>query len=136
MENNALVIDDDKNIRDLVGDLLRSAGFEVISCRNGGEAMEAVKNTCFRVIITDYRMPGMQGTEVARLMRSRCPRAFIIGISINCLEREFVAAGANVFIPKLFIIPELMSFLERMAITENGTAKGTTGAARPISEKI
>lgn len=117
MENSVLVVDDERHLGDLLGEVLRERGFEVTCCRSGEEALEEACRKCFLVIITDYRMPGMRGTELARELRIRCPEAFIIGISSECLEMEFLAASADVFLLKPF------SYLELVALIRQGLKK-------------
>jgi DNA-binding response OmpR family regulator len=99
-DKNALIVDDDKAVNDLVRDMLRANGFNVVTCFNGEQALEAAKKSYFRIIITDYRMPGMRGPDVVRILRGLFPKAFIIGLSADQKERDFLDAGADVFLIK------------------------------------
>lgn len=113
MENSVLVVDDDRQLGDLWSRVLRDRGFEVTTCRSGAEALEKVCGKSFRVIITDHRMPGMLGTELVKKIRIQCPEAFIIGNSSEFLEKEFLAASADVFLLKPFSYLELVSLVEQ-----------------------
>jgi DNA-binding response OmpR family regulator len=106
-----LIIDDDQMISDALCDLLHADGFEVRRCADGESALDAVQEGCYRVVITDYRMPGMSGTEITRLLRARCPDAFIIGLSAEQKGAAFLEAGANAFLNKPFLYDELMSLV-------------------------
>lgn len=106
-----LIIDDDPIFSDALDALLRANGFEVRRCADGESALDAARERYYRVIITDYRMPGMSGTEVARLLRAQCPDAFIIGLSADRKRSDFLEAGADAFLNKPFLYDELMSLV-------------------------
>lgn len=106
-----LIIDDDQMIGGALGALLRADGFEVRRCTDGESALDAARERCYRVVITDYRMPGMSGTDVTRLLRAQCPDAFIIGLSAEQKGADFLEAGANAFLSKPFKPDELMSLV-------------------------
>lgn len=95
-----LVIDDDKITRDVLRALLGSEGFIVSCCEDGISAIDWIKKKSFEIVITDYKMPEMNGDEVTRVVRHHCPDAFIIGFSIDVKDQAFIRAGANVFISK------------------------------------
>ncbi len=106
-----LIIDDDPMISGALSALLDADGFEVRCCADGKSALDAARERCYRVVITDYHMPGMSGTEIVRLLRVQCPYAFIIGLSAEQKGRDFLEAGANVFLNKPFRPNELMSLI-------------------------
>jgi DNA-binding response OmpR family regulator len=107
-----LVIDDDKAIGAVLADLLQSEGFEVICCDSGLAALGLAKGKCFNVIITDYRMPGMDGLETTRALRLQCPDALIIGFSSEHKRNEFLDAGADAFFKKPFSFKEIISLID------------------------
>jgi signal transduction histidine kinase/ActR/RegA family two-component response regulator len=76
-----LVIDDDENIRSVVGDILSFLGHEVIPAVSGEEGVELFKADKFDLVITDLGMPGISGWEVARLCKSINPAIPVILIS-------------------------------------------------------
>jgi DNA-binding response OmpR family regulator len=98
-------------ISDALDALLQADGLEVRRCFDGESALDAVRERCYRVVITDYRMPGMSGTDITRLLRAQCPDAFIIGLSAEQKGADFLEAGANVFMKKPFMPGELMSLI-------------------------
>lgn len=110
-----LIVEDDEDIREAIRDALEEDGIRVTSCEDGAAALDAAKGICFRVVVTDYQMPGMTGVEVTRLLRARCPDSFIIGLSGEKREKDFLAAGADVFIRKPFSFEELISLIEQKA---------------------
>jgi two-component system response regulator MtrA len=107
-----LVIDDDPMISEAIGALLRRDGVDVRLCADGESALDAVREKCYPVIITDYRMPGMSGTDITRLLRAQCPDTFIIGLSAEQKSSDFLKAGANAFLNKPFMPNKLLSLIQ------------------------
>ncbi|MFT4412878.1 response regulator transcription factor [Fredinandcohnia humi] len=68
---NILVVDDDKEIVDLISIYLRNEGFEVSKAYSGVEAMNTFMNKKIDLIILDIMMPDMNGLEVCRVLRDK-----------------------------------------------------------------
>ena len=66
-----LIADDERDIRDLVAFTLRFAGYEVLTTRNGEEAVQAVLEDAPDLILLDVRMPRMTGYEACRLIKEQ-----------------------------------------------------------------
>ena len=64
-----LVVEDDKTMNKLVSSYLRDNGYEVKSCFNGVEALEALEGSRYSMIISDIMMPQMDGFELAESIR-------------------------------------------------------------------
>jgi DNA-binding response OmpR family regulator len=62
--NTIMVVDNEKDIRDSLGEILRVAGYEVITAANGMEAMKLLKKIKVQLLLVDYAMPGMNGEEL------------------------------------------------------------------------
>ena len=58
-----LLVDDEKDFRDIFGTKLRGAGFEIVEAANGKEALDALKTTKPDLIVMDCQMPEMNGIE-------------------------------------------------------------------------
>jgi CheY-like chemotaxis protein len=69
-----LVVDDERNARDALGEILRDSGFEVATAASGPEGLTLVDSFRPDVLLTDVRMPGMSGIELAKAAR-REPRS-------------------------------------------------------------
>jgi len=65
-----LFVEDDLSYRTLILSILRKAGFRCIFCVNGDEALKKLEQEKFDLLITDYLIPGPDGIEVVRRMRS------------------------------------------------------------------
>ncbi|MFN3396516.1 MAG: response regulator [Thermodesulfovibrionales bacterium] len=68
-----LVIDDEADIMDVVSAYARELGFEADSAQSGGEAVDKAKNIDYHAIFCDYRMPGLNGLAIYKLIISKKP---------------------------------------------------------------
>ena len=68
-----LIIDDDQTIRDLFRDILEDAGHNVVTAGSGAEALEYIKAKDFALVFLDLKMPGMNGADVLRKIRTIAP---------------------------------------------------------------
>ena len=100
-----LVADDNVQILALVGSILRSAGFEVVTCERGGRAVELSLENRFDLILLDAMMPDMDGFDVCELMRKRpetatTPIAFLTGMTDQSTFEDAVEVGADEVLAK------------------------------------
>lgn len=112
-QKTVLVADDDEMVRKFLFDVLRLYGFDVQAANDGVSALDLLKASDFDIVITDYAMPGMNGIELTKIMRSQCPHSLIIGISADCDERVFLDAGADAFLHKPFYIHDLLTVIRQ-----------------------
>jgi CheY-like chemotaxis protein len=115
---NVLLIDDDIHAAGSMRSVLESLGFKVTTCSNGEEALQCAADKAFDYIITDHDMPGMNGLEVAKRMRQRFPRAYLIGMSGSDLCDAFLFAGANWFIHKPVTLNKLRPIFGSLSRTD------------------
>ena len=66
-----LVVEDEKDLRDLVVDILMDAGYDVTEAEHGGVALEKAENEQPDIILLDVMMPVMDGFEVLTHLRQR-----------------------------------------------------------------
>jgi len=108
-----LVVEDDPMIRDFLCELLQAKGFATRCCTEGETALKMAEEAPPDVVITDYRLPGMNGVEIAVIMRARRPEALIIGMSSENKADIFRDAGADFFIQKPFPVQNLVSIITK-----------------------
>ena len=80
-EQSILVVDDNPDDRKLFRRMLENAGYSVVECSSGKEALTAVEKTRFALMTLDLSMPDMDGFEVLRAVRSKHPEIKIIVVS-------------------------------------------------------
>lgn len=66
-----LVVDDEPSGRHALAELLRDEGYDVAEAEGGGQALAQLETFPAQVIVTDFRMPGMNGLELLRQVRQR-----------------------------------------------------------------
>src|ERR1041385_6987627 len=98
------VVDDDKETRDLLTDLLESEGYEVLSYADGIRALGAFETRPLDLAILDIRMPHMDGIELLRRLRqtSDMPVIFMTGWVADVDELGGLRVGADDFVHKPF----------------------------------
>ena len=110
-KGNILVVDDEPQITRVLKTTLSSQGYGVRSAGDGEEALAEMKSWPPDLIITDLRMPRMDGLELCRNVR-RDSRVPIIVLSVKGEEKikvEALDAGADDYITKPFSVNELMA---------------------------
>ncbi len=76
-----LIIDDEKPTLDMFRLLLSAHGYDVLTAENGREGIEVFERERPPLVITDIKMPGMDGIEVLRLIKGSNPKAEVIVIT-------------------------------------------------------
>jgi two-component system, OmpR family, KDP operon response regulator KdpE len=123
LQRNILVVDDEPQITRVLKTTLSGQGYGVRTASDGEDALKEMKGWAPDLIITDLRMPGMDGLELCRRVRtdSRIP---IIVLSVKgeeTIKVEALDAGADDYITKPFSISELMARI-RAALRRAPTA--------------
>ena len=68
-----LIVDDDDDVREVAAALVEEIGYEVVTASGGEEALAALRENDFELLVTDVAMPGMNGVELARQVRELKP---------------------------------------------------------------
>jgi len=112
-----LVVDDEEIMRDTVAEIVNQIGYERATARNGHEALEVLKKEPFNILITDIKMPGMDGFELMKVVRTEFPNIYIICMTAHggsYSYNDVVASGATDYITKPFTVDELRAKLHRV----------------------
>ena len=121
MKPKVLVVDDDPGVRYTIREILESADFEVAEAADGAQALERVdKGAPFQLVITDLRMPKIDGLELLRKLSGRAPAPRVILIPAHGSERHAVEAmklGAYDYFRKPFELEELLAVVQRAVET-------------------
>jgi len=115
-EPRVLVVDDEKSMRDLLAITLQKAGYEVTLAEGGAAAMEAIRRDPFDAIITDLRMPKVDGLQVLRCAKDLSPDTAVIMVTAMASTETAVEAmklGAYDYITKPFNLEELAVHVEK-----------------------
>ncbi len=112
-----LVVDDHKNARILLNELLSGVGYRVLEAKDGKEAMGLVEIGPIDLVITDLKMPEMDGIQLTRAIRRMRPDLPIIVYSAyRFIDTAPVAlrAGANEYLAKPFLRTKMEQAVERL----------------------
>lgn len=117
-----LVIDDDRDIRETMTTLLTMNGYTVLALPDGSSALEEVRKEKFHMIITDLRLPEMDGIEVIRRVKEIDPDIqciVITGYATVTTAVEAMKAGAYDYIMKPFNTAEILILIKRAIEYQN-----------------
>ena len=91
-----LLVDDDELELDLLADRLKDAGFEVTQASNGQQALEALRERWYPLVITDWQMPVMDGLQFSEALRARGEQdTYIIMLTVRETNLDFERAYAS-----------------------------------------
>jgi two-component system response regulator FixJ len=132
------VIDDDAAMRDSLNFLLDAANFEVALFESATNFLELLPRLDFGCVISDIRMPGIDGIELLRRMKlldSRFPIVIITGHGDVPLAVEAMKLGAVDFLEKPFEDDRLIGIIEA-AIRQNEPAAKDEAVTQDIAARI
>ena len=105
MTAKVLVVDDEREIRDLLSAFLTEDGYEVIAASNGKEAIQLAQTEHPQVILMDVKMPGIDGIETCKRLKTGEKTQSIPVIMVTAYQDRDVEAyleGADDFVNKPF----------------------------------
>ena len=147
-----LFVDDESALRGLMAERLAERGFDVVESDTGEKAIEYLDQFAFDILITDLRLPGIDGTRVIEAAKQRYPGIVAIVITGYGTVRDAVEAmkrGASDYVTKPFQFDELVHVLDkaleqRRLASENAYLRsqleqryqfgGILGRSRPMQE--
>jgi two-component system, NtrC family, response regulator AtoC len=111
-----LFVDDESALRGLMAERLSERGFDVVESDTGERAIEYLDQFAFDILITDLRLPGIDGTRVIEAAKQRYPGIVAIVITGYGTVRDAVEAmkrGASDYVTKPFQFDELVHVLDK-----------------------
>jgi response regulator RpfG family c-di-GMP phosphodiesterase len=105
-----LIVDDEPRLRQVLTRVMRADGFDCFEAANGVEALEVLEREPVTFVLTDLRMPRMDGTELLRQVRARYPDVAVVlitavadvDVAVSCLS-----IGAMDYLTKPFHLEEV-----------------------------
>ncbi len=111
-----LIVDDERSLLLTLVANLELEGFEVVAASDGARALELVREQRFDLLLTDVRMPGMNGVDLFRQIRRVCPQMPVIlmtAYAVETLIDEAIQEGVFTVLPKPFDIEHVIAALCR-----------------------
>jgi CheY-like chemotaxis protein len=113
-----LVVDDDRELANLVAFALRRQGYVVDVAASGAAALERVRRTCFAIALVDWQMPIVDGATFLRELSRELGAAMPLVVVMSGMPGAAACArelGAAAFVEKPFRLRDLEALLERLA---------------------
>ncbi len=135
-----LVVDDHRQARESIADVLRQAGHNVRCCSSGAEALNVVEQQTFDCVVTDLKMPGVSGIEFIVQLERRRYGAEVVMVTAHASVSSAVEAmrhGAFDYIEKPFDVDQLEGLVAQ-AIRHRRLidAPGSDGDESPTTEPV
>ena len=114
MKQKVLVVEDDKDIQEIIEYNFTSEGYEVITCSDGEDAVDLIRHETPDLVILDWMLPNLSGSEILRQVRSskKIRKTPIIMLTARTEEIDKLRAfdtGADDYITKPFSNAELIA---------------------------
>ncbi len=116
MKPRVVIVDDEERMAGVVAAALGRAGYECVQCASGDAALAALEERPADVVVTDWKMPGMDGLTLLRSLRARWPATPVVLLTAYGSVPSAVAAmreGAFDFVTKPFDNDELRALVAR-----------------------
>lgn len=114
---NILIIDDEPLMRISMSDALEAEGYNIDSAESGGEGLEALKTNNYDIVVTDLKLPEVDGLQILKNCKKLLPRAKVLMITAYGSVETAVEAmkqGAYDYIKKPFSMDELILMIKRL----------------------
>jgi len=114
-----LVVDDEKNIREALADILSRKGFQVETARDGQEALDYLERIKFSLLLTDIKMPTLSGIDLYDAVQRKHPylkdkTIILTGDVFSQNIREFLDRTGCPYILKPFAMKDLMAIINKL----------------------
>jgi DNA-binding NtrC family response regulator len=116
MKHRILIVEDDTVQREILTDILNATGYDPCACASGPDALDALRENPFDLMLTDLRMPEMDGLELLRqAMRVRADLEVVVMTAYATVQTAVTAMkeGATDYLAKPFDKDELLVTVER-----------------------
>ncbi len=134
-QRKILVVDDEKNMRITLADILTDEGYIVETAANGVEAIEMCASDTYDVVLMDVRMPGINGVEAFRQIRRSHEGLRVImmsAYSLDGLKQEALEEGAIAFLSKPLEIENVIGLIEEQKETTILVVESDETVSNPI----
>lgn len=114
--NQILIVDDNPHMSNLLSDILDFFDYKAVGARDGEEALKTLSEKSFDMVITDLRMPRMDGMNLLRALKERFPAlpvVVITGFGTDSSRSDALAAQADGFLAKPFKVEEIKELLKK-----------------------
>ena len=115
MKNRILIVEDEDSLRLFYEEELKAEGYEIVTARNGREAIQQVEETRPDLILLDIVMPVMDGMEaLGRILRKDRKIPIILNTSYAGYREDFMSWAADAYVTKSSDLTELKTKIREL----------------------
>ena len=117
MEKPILIVDDNPNMASLLSEMLEVFDYKSVQAGDGKEALSKLDKQAFAMVITDMRMPNMNGLELLKNIKGKNPKlpvVIISGYSSREIESDPDCPKPDGFLSKPFLMTDIELLLEKL----------------------
>jgi two-component system response regulator PilR (NtrC family) len=136
--NKILIVDDEQSMRDFLSIMLTKEGYDVAAADTGQAAIKAAQSEIFDLVISDVKMPGMDGISVLKAIKELSPETMVIMITAYATTETAVDAmklGAYDYITKPFKVDEIKLIIQK-AIEKRSLRKENVLLKREMESRL
>ena len=124
-QRTILIVDDEADVRETLTEILTSDRHRVVSVASGREALERINAERYDVILTDVRMPDLDGQSLYNVIVERWPKQagrviFVTGDTLASALREFVSQSGRPVIEKPFLPSDVRRVVDELVTEADG----------------
>ncbi len=142
--NKVLVVDNEKSLRDLLSIVLKKEGYYAVTAADGEEGLKILEKDLFDVVLTDIRMPKMDGLSLLQSVKQTAPETIVIMMTAFASNETTIRAmkdGAYCYLPKPVQMEEIKLVIknaleERRLRRENAQMRKNLADASAFSSVI
>jgi two-component system, chemotaxis family, chemotaxis protein CheY len=121
MAKTILIVDDSASVRQLLGILLKGAGYAVIEAEDGKDALSKLAGQKIHLIVSDVNMPNLDGIGLVKAVKQLptykfTPIIMLTTESQEASKREGQAAGAKAWVVKPFKADQMLTAVEKLVL--------------------
>jgi len=115
---SVLIVEDEKDIRDVLSEMIEMFGYRVALLENGLDAWNRISAESFEIVVTDLGLPGLNGIDLLKRMRAHgidIPVLIITGVGFESKLHEFTGFMSWDYLQKPFKMNDLKEKLSKLA---------------------
>jgi DNA-binding response OmpR family regulator len=128
-----LIVEDEKDVREVMSEMMDYFGYSTMIVGSGEEALDKIKETSFDLIVTDLGLPGMDGREMVKRIRTsgiETPILVTTGVELDNDKAAFQQYSSCDFIQKPFKVDDLNRRISNL-LNQNMNYKQNVGLNSP-----
>ena len=129
MSIRVLIVEDNEVFRRPLQRTLEAAGYEVVAVPSGEDALDVLDRSTVDVLLTDHRLPGMDGVQLITRVKAIHPALAVIVMTAYGTTESAIEArghGADDYLVKPFEMPDLLRALHRALAQQKSAARATS----------